>query len=199
MPVLAGLRATPEVEQRLGNPRRLDAMRGIEVVAVVVDVKREVREHVSKSRRHPPCAIRSGSAIATSFQGRCHGHLWTGAYRTPGWPWRWGSPPSSFEDMSWPTSGTVRTLIHVCGSIRAMRTTIDRAGRLVIPSSLRNRIGLAGGGEVEIALDGAAIRIEPVAGTELREDGGLLFIPAAGTPIDNTLVRELIDADRHGR
>lgn len=80
-----------------------------------------------------------------------------------------------------------------------MRTTIDRAGRVVIPRSLRNRIGLAGGGEVEIALDGAAIRIEPVVGTTLREDGGLLFIPTAGTPIDGSLIRELIDADRHGR
>jgi AbrB family looped-hinge helix DNA binding protein len=80
-----------------------------------------------------------------------------------------------------------------------MKATIDRAGRLVIPRSLRNRIGLAGGGEVEIELDGAAIRIEPVAGTKLRENGGLLFIPTTGTPIDDRLVRELIDADRHGR
>ncbi len=70
---------------------------------------------------------------------------------------------------------------------------------MVIPLSLRNRIGLVGGGEVEVELDGAGIRIEPVAGSDLREDGGLLFIPAVGTPIDNTLVRELIDADRHGR
>jgi hypothetical protein len=52
---------------------------------------------------------------------------------------------------------------------------------------------------VELELDGAAIRIEPVAGTELREVGGLLFIPATGALIDDTLVRELIDADRHGR
>ncbi len=80
-----------------------------------------------------------------------------------------------------------------------MKTTIDRAGRLVIPRSLRDRIGLAGGGEVEIQLDGAAIRIEPVAGTRLREDGDLLVIPTSGTLIDGTLVRELIDADRHGR
>ncbi len=70
---------------------------------------------------------------------------------------------------------------------------------MVIPRSMRDRVGLAGGGQVEIVLDGAAIRIEPVAGTELREDGGLLFIPRTGTPIDDTLVRELIDADRHGR
>ncbi len=80
-----------------------------------------------------------------------------------------------------------------------MRTTIDKAGRLVIPRPLRDRIGLAGGGEVEVELDGAAIRIEPLAGSELREDGGLLVIPSAGTPIDHALVRELIDADRHGR
>jgi AbrB family looped-hinge helix DNA binding protein len=80
-----------------------------------------------------------------------------------------------------------------------MRATIDKAGRLVIPRALRDRIGLADGGEVELQLDGAAVRIEPVAGTALREDGGLLLIPAAGTPISNTMVRELIDADRHGR
>ncbi len=79
-----------------------------------------------------------------------------------------------------------------------MKTTIDRAGRLVIPRALRDRIGLAGGGDVEIVLDGAAIRIEPVAGAELKVYGGFLVIPTTGTPIDDTLVRELIDADRHG-
>ena len=80
-----------------------------------------------------------------------------------------------------------------------MRTTIDKAGRLVIPRSLRDRIGLGGGGEVELALDGAAVRVEPVAGSQIREDGGLLVIPATGMPITGAAVRELIDADRHGR
>lgn len=80
-----------------------------------------------------------------------------------------------------------------------MRTTIDKAGRLVIPRPLRERIGLAGGGEVELELDGAAVRIEPVPGSDLREDDGLLVIPAAGTPITGAAVRELIDADRHER
>lgn len=80
-----------------------------------------------------------------------------------------------------------------------MRTTIDKAGRLVIPRSLRARIGLLGGGEVELELDGAAVRIAPVVGSELREDGDLLFIPPAGTPINAAAVRELMDADRHGR
>ena len=83
--------------------------------------------------------------------------------------------------------------------MHGMRTTIDKAGRLVIPRPLRDRIGLAGGGEVELELDGAAIRIEPVGGSGLREDGGLLLIPASGTPLTAAAVRELIDADRLGR
>jgi AbrB family looped-hinge helix DNA binding protein len=82
--------------------------------------------------------------------------------------------------------------------VDAMRTTMDKAGRLVIPRSLRDRIGLGGGGAVELKLDGAAVRIEPVAGAELRDEGGVLVIPAVGVSIDDTFVRELIDADRYG-
>ena len=80
-----------------------------------------------------------------------------------------------------------------------MRTTIDKAGRLVIPRALRDRIGLVGGGEVEVELDGSAVRIEPVAGSDFKDVAGLLVIPATGTPLTGNLVRELIDADRHGR
>ncbi|HEY6056904.1 MAG TPA: AbrB/MazE/SpoVT family DNA-binding domain-containing protein [Candidatus Limnocylindrales bacterium] len=80
-----------------------------------------------------------------------------------------------------------------------MRTTIDKAGRLVIPRALRDRIGLASGGEVEIELDGAAVRIEPISGTSFRQEDGLLFIPAAGTAITGAAVQELIDAERHRR
>jgi AbrB family looped-hinge helix DNA binding protein len=79
-----------------------------------------------------------------------------------------------------------------------MRVTIDKAGRLVIPRSLRDRIGLAGGGEVELELDGAAVRIEPISGSDLRVDAGRLVIPASGASITKAAVRELIDADRHG-
>jgi len=80
-----------------------------------------------------------------------------------------------------------------------MRTTIDRAGRLVIPRSLRDRIGLSDGGAVEIELDGAAVRVAPVAGSDAREEAGLLVIPSTGEPITADDVRDLIDADRHQR
>ena len=76
-----------------------------------------------------------------------------------------------------------------------MRTTIDKAGRVVIPRQLRDRVGIAPG-EVEITVDGAAVRIEPVAGEGLVEVGGRLVIPASGIAVGDALVRELRDADR---
>ena len=71
-----------------------------------------------------------------------------------------------------------------------MRTTIDAAGRVVIPKPLRERSGITAG-EVEVSLDGAAIRIESVAAEELVEDGGLLFLPSGGSALDADAVREL--------
>ena len=77
-----------------------------------------------------------------------------------------------------------------------MQGTIDRAGRLVVPKELRDRVGLAPGSAVELTVDGAAIRIEPVAGDGLVEEGGRLVIPATGATVDDDLVRALRDADR---
>ena len=42
-----------------------------------------------------------------------------------------------------------------------MRSTIDKAGRLVIPKPLRDQLGLRPG-EVELTADGAALRVVPV-------------------------------------
>jgi AbrB family looped-hinge helix DNA binding protein len=77
-----------------------------------------------------------------------------------------------------------------------MRATIDKAGRLVVPKVLRERVGLRAGSAVELTTDGAAIRIEPVAGEGLSEESGRLVIPATGTQVDDELVRALRDADR---
>ena len=76
-----------------------------------------------------------------------------------------------------------------------MRTTIDKAGRLVIPKALRDRVGLAPG-EVEITADGAALRVEPVSEESLAERGGRLVIPTSGFSLSDDLVRELRDADQ---
>jgi len=44
-----------------------------------------------------------------------------------------------------------------------MRTTIDRAGRVVIPAALRERAALAAGTEIEVTFDDGGLRLERVA------------------------------------
>ena len=44
-----------------------------------------------------------------------------------------------------------------------MRTTIDKAGPVVIPAALRERAGFAPGSELEITEDEIGIRIERIA------------------------------------
>jgi AbrB family looped-hinge helix DNA binding protein len=76
-----------------------------------------------------------------------------------------------------------------------MKTTIDKAGRLVIPKPLRDQVGLVAG-EVEVTADGAGLRVEPLAGDELVVEDGRLVIPSAGSQIDDDLVRALRDASQ---
>lgn len=42
-----------------------------------------------------------------------------------------------------------------------MRSTIDRAGRLVIPKAVRDAAGLEAGGEVDVTFRDGRIEIEP--------------------------------------
>lgn len=76
-----------------------------------------------------------------------------------------------------------------------MRATIDKAGRLVLPKVLRDRLGLSAG-EVDVVADGAGLRIEPIAGDDVDEEDGRLVVPQSGTAIDDELVRALRDADQ---
>lgn len=76
-----------------------------------------------------------------------------------------------------------------------MRTTIDQAGRLVIPKVLRDIVGLVPG-EVEVSADGAGLHIEPVADDLLDDEDGLLVIPATGVTLSDELVRTLRSADQ---
>jgi AbrB family looped-hinge helix DNA binding protein len=81
-----------------------------------------------------------------------------------------------------------------------MRTTIDRAGRLVVPKRIRDRLGLRGGEQLEIEEEHGAIRIARAKRrVELLEtEEGILTakfdppLPAA-TPED---VREVLERVR---
>jgi AbrB family looped-hinge helix DNA binding protein len=44
-----------------------------------------------------------------------------------------------------------------------MRTTIDKAGRVVIPAALRERLGFVPGAALEVTADETGLRLERVA------------------------------------
>jgi len=66
---------------------------------------------------------------------------------------------------------------------------------LVIPKQLRDHIGLRPG-EVEVTVEGAGLRVEPLADDSVVERDGMLLIPAGGAEINDDVVRLLRHADQ---
>jgi AbrB family looped-hinge helix DNA binding protein len=63
-----------------------------------------------------------------------------------------------------------------------MRTTIDGAGRVVIPKSIRDRLGLAGGTPLEISEEDGKLTLErPAVEIRLTRTGRGLVAVAAET------------------
>jgi AbrB family looped-hinge helix DNA binding protein len=64
-----------------------------------------------------------------------------------------------------------------------MRTTIDKAGRVVIPAAIRERTGLSAGAEIEITEDETGVRIKRVApGPKLVKIGRRLVARPSAPP-----------------
>lgn len=78
-----------------------------------------------------------------------------------------------------------------------MRTTIDRAGRIVVPKPLRDQLGFAAGTELELeAIDG---RLEVAVPTRVRvEDGphGVRLTADDADPLTADQVRALTERGR---
>jgi AbrB family looped-hinge helix DNA binding protein len=78
-----------------------------------------------------------------------------------------------------------------------MRTTIDRAGRLVVPKSLRDQLGFVPGTELELhAVDG---RLEVAVPSRVRlENGphGARFVADRAAPLSAAQVRALMEQGR---
>lgn len=80
-----------------------------------------------------------------------------------------------------------------------MKSTMDRAGRLVIPKALRQRLGLKGGEALEIRERDGTIEIEPAATPMRLEDrgGASVAVPEDDLPpLTDQLVRATLERTR---
>jgi len=80
-----------------------------------------------------------------------------------------------------------------------MRTTIDSAGRLVVPKALRDELRLEGGTLVEITLRDGRIELQPVATPMrlVRRSGRLVATTDEPLPrLDADDVRRVVESQR---
>jgi len=66
-----------------------------------------------------------------------------------------------------------------------MRTTIDKAGRVVIPAPIRERAGLSPGSELEITEDEIGLRLQRVAAGPRLVKVGRRLVARPTAPADN--------------
>jgi AbrB family looped-hinge helix DNA binding protein len=81
-----------------------------------------------------------------------------------------------------------------------MRTTIDKAGRVVIPAVVRERAGLAPGTALEVTVDELGIRLERIAaGPRLVKVGRRLVArPTVGADARPALdIAALVEEERN--
>jgi len=80
-----------------------------------------------------------------------------------------------------------------------MRTTIDRAGRIVVPKALRDALGLTGGQQVEVnARDGKLeVQLAPTVMRLAPSSGHVVAVPDDEMPVlTASLVRETLEQSR---
>jgi AbrB family looped-hinge helix DNA binding protein len=65
-----------------------------------------------------------------------------------------------------------------------MKTSIDKAGRVVIPAAIRERAGLVAGAELEVTVDDTGVRLERVASGPRLVKIGRRLVARPTAPID---------------
>jgi AbrB family looped-hinge helix DNA binding protein len=79
---------------------------------------------------------------------------------------------------------------------RAMETTIDAAGRIVVPKALREALGLVPGTRLDVTVYGSGLQIVPTGRTaRLVEEDGVL-VATGDADLDDETVFALIESFR---
>lgn len=75
---------------------------------------------------------------------------------------------------------------------------IDKAGRIVLPKSLRRQFNLVAGDKLRLSVDETGIRLEPepAGGKLVRKGSVLVFTGEFAEPVTTDMVNTLIAEDR---
>lgn len=85
------------------------------------------------------------------------------------------------------------------GTMPSMLVGIDRAGRVVIPKEVRDRLSLAPDAQLELDTEGDSIRLTPVrprSRSIVEVDGWPVIAPASGHTVTDADVQRWRDADQ---
>ena len=78
-----------------------------------------------------------------------------------------------------------------------MEATIDSGGRILLPKSIRDSLGLAPGSKVDVSPYGSGVQITPGGRTaRLVRDADGRLVAEAETPVTDDVMFALIDAGR---
>ena len=85
---------------------------------------------------------------------------------------------------------------EMAGSVLPMETSIDSAGRIVVPKPLRDALGLVAGSTMDISRYGAGLQLLPTGRTARLVDESGVLVATGDTAIDDDDVFALIDTGR---
>ena len=77
-----------------------------------------------------------------------------------------------------------------------MKATVDAVGRIVVPKSFRDALGLHPGATVDISRYGAGLHLVPTGRTAQLVDEDGVLVASGDTAIDDEIVFGLIDSGR---
>ncbi|MGC8623919.1 MAG: AbrB/MazE/SpoVT family DNA-binding domain-containing protein [Phycisphaerae bacterium] len=93
----------------------------------------------------------------------------------------------------------MRWYILYHNTIMNMRITIDKAGRMILPKSVRHVLGLEAGDTLELNVQGENISLHPVRNTSpLRKKKGV-WVYRTGRPLNAAAIRAARDSVRQDR
>ena len=79
-----------------------------------------------------------------------------------------------------------------------MKTTIDKAGRVVIPAPIRERLGLTAGAEIDVSVDETGVRLERTApGPRLVRVGRRLVARPTAPSLPEVDIAALVEEERN--